>query len=104
MQGGVGLRVQGVGCRVSSPGKGGASYEAPGQLGQDEPASYRAVEPSSGSNVIPRRARPGLAGLVPHPSRAQGSGCRVSALDTSESGPLRAVQLSRHKWPGRLAD
>ena len=26
---------------------------------------YRAVEPSSGSNVIPRRARPGLAGLGP---------------------------------------
>ena len=26
---------------------------------------YRAVEPSSGSNVIPRRARPGLAGLRP---------------------------------------
>jgi len=33
-------------------------YEALGQLGQDEP--------SSGSNVIPRRARPGLAGLRPH--------------------------------------
>ena len=29
-------------------------------------ARYRAVEPSSGSNVIPRRARPGLAGLGPH--------------------------------------
>ena len=26
---------------------------------------HRAVEPSSGSNVIPRRARPGLAGLRP---------------------------------------
>ena len=26
----------------------------------------RAVEPISGSNVIPRRARPGLSGLVPH--------------------------------------
>ena len=29
-------------------------------------ARYRAVEPSSGSSVIPRRARPGLAGLWPH--------------------------------------
>jgi len=29
-------------------------------------ARYRAVEPSSGTNVIPRRARPGLAGLRPH--------------------------------------
>ena len=28
-------------------------------------ARYRAVEPSSGSNVITRRARPGLAGLRP---------------------------------------
>ena len=28
--------------------------------------SDRAVEPSSGSNVIPRRACPGLAGLRPH--------------------------------------
>jgi len=28
--------------------------------------SSDAVEPSSGSNVIPRRARPGLAGLRPH--------------------------------------
>ena len=29
-------------------------------------ARYRAVEPSSGSNVIPRRACPGLAGPGPH--------------------------------------
>ena len=27
---------------------------------------YRAVEPSSGSNIIPRRAHPDLAGLSPH--------------------------------------
>jgi len=33
-------------------------------------ARYRAVEPSSGSNVIPRRARPGLAGLRPHNHKA----------------------------------
>ena len=63
-----------------------SKYEAFGQLGQAEPASgswntsselsacvcaddrgaaYRAVVPSSGCNVIPRRARPGLAGLRP---------------------------------------
>ena len=32
---------------------------------QETAARYRAVEPGSGSNVIPRRARPGLAGLRP---------------------------------------
>ena len=30
---------------------------------QEASAQYRAIEPSCGSNVIPRRARPGLAGL-----------------------------------------
>ena len=59
-------------------------YEDLGQLGQDEPteqwlqrhpniqktsARYRTVEPSSGANVIPRRARPGLAG----PSETMGA-------------------------------
>jgi len=36
--------------------------------GQDgfQVQGYRAVEASSGSNVIPRRVRPGLAGLRPH--------------------------------------
>ena len=33
---------------------------------QETAARYRAVEPSSGSNVILRRARPGLAGLGIH--------------------------------------
>ena len=33
---------------------------------QETSARYRAMEPISGSNVIPRRARPGLAGLGPH--------------------------------------
>ena len=33
---------------------------------QETSARYRAVEPKSGSNAIPRRARPGLAGLRPH--------------------------------------
>ena len=33
---------------------------------QDTSARYRAVEPSSGANVIPRWARLGLAGLRPY--------------------------------------
>jgi len=33
---------------------------------QETSARYRIVEPSNGSNVIPRWARPGLAGLGPH--------------------------------------
>ena len=32
-------------------------------------ARYRTVEPSNGSNVISRRARPGLSGLGPHSPR-----------------------------------
>ena len=60
-------------------------YEVLGQLGQDQPdhflqetsARYRAVEPSSGSNVIPTRARHGLAGLGLH-SWSQSSGGRWS--------------------------
>ena len=39
---------------------------------QETSARYRAVEPSSGSNVIPRRARPGLAGLRPYSKRERG--------------------------------
>jgi hypothetical protein len=39
-------------------------YEDLGQLGKDEPAS--GCHWSNGSNGIPRRARPGLAGLGPH--------------------------------------
>jgi hypothetical protein len=36
---------------------------------QETCARHRAVEPSSGSNVIPRQARPGLSGLRPHSAR-----------------------------------
>jgi len=44
------------------------SPDRPGDAGTGEYVAYRyrAVEPNSGSNVIPRRARPGLAGLRPH--------------------------------------
>ena len=35
-------------------------------VSQEKSARYTAVEPSSGSNVIPRRARPSLAGVRPH--------------------------------------
>ena len=44
----------------------------------------------------------GISGLgfrSDHGMRVQGSGFRVS-----ESGPLRAVHLSRHKWPGGLVN
>ena len=40
---------------------------------QKTSARYRAVEPSSGSNVIPKRARPGLVGLRPHTCRGWNS-------------------------------
>ena len=43
---------------------------------------YRAVEPSSGSNVIPRRARPGLAGLGPHKGVARLSSHLVGHIFT----------------------
>ena len=48
----------------------------------------RAVEPSSGSNVIPRRARPGLAGLRPH------------AVKYSREGWLAAVERRGHNLTG----
>jgi len=37
-----------------------------GDVFHETSAGYRVVEPISGSNVIPRRARPGLAGLRLH--------------------------------------
>ena len=37
-------------------------------------ARYGTVEPSSGSDVIPRPARPGLAGLRPHTFRRYAPG------------------------------
>ena len=40
---------------------------------------YRAVKPSSGSNVIPRRALPSLAGLRPH-----SSGWRYATISASK--------------------
>ena len=58
---GVGTRV-GV-CMIQSTGAG---EKRRCFLGGWTEFRYRAVEPSSGSNVIPGRARPGLAGLRPH--------------------------------------
>ena len=43
---------------------------------QQTSARYRAVEPSSGSNVISRRARPGLAVLRPHTRKPPCLVCR----------------------------
>jgi hypothetical protein len=40
-------------------------HQGPDDVFQETSARYRAVEPSTGSNVIPRRARPGIAGLRP---------------------------------------
>ena len=45
-------------------------------------ARYRVVELSSGSNVIPRQARPGLAGLMPH----RGAMRQHSGFSTRKSG------------------
>ena len=39
---------------------------SPEYVFQEASARYRAEEPSSGSSIIPRRVRPGLAGLRPH--------------------------------------
>jgi hypothetical protein len=72
---GSGLRVHGSGLRVQGPGFAFCRSCAvrwrprcadPPQSPGIKPLRYRAVEPSSGSNVIPRRARPGLSGLRPH--------------------------------------
>ena len=49
-------------------------------------SSDRAVEPSSGSNVIPRRARPGLAGPRPHTFQ-------VKALTPCMVLPLRSAAV-----------
>ena len=51
---------------------------------QETSTRYRAVEPSSGSNVFPRRARPGLAGLRPDRKTVLGSGIRVWNLPVSD--------------------
>jgi len=56
-------------------------------------ARYRAVEPSSGSNVIPRRARPGLAGLRPH---SQGPCCPMSAPASGDATPCRMTGVTLH--------
>ena len=41
---------------------------------QETSARYRAVEPGRGSNVIPKRARPGLASLKPCSAKAAREG------------------------------
>ena len=51
---------------------------------QEKSTRYRAVEPSSGSNVIPRRARSGLAGLRPH----------TSPLTSQEILPINMAEMS----------
>ena len=57
-------------CRVQPNRTREERYEALGQLGQDD----------CGSNVIPRRVRPGLVGLKPH---KRGPSAPHRALQTS---------------------
>ena len=60
---------------------------------QETSARYRAEEPSSGSNVIPRRARPGLAGLRPHTSLSLCQVSRSSSWTCARTGTLRSGAL-----------
>ena len=55
-----------------------------------------AAEPSSGSNVIPMRARPGLAGLRPHTARqfSGGAGCQARVLGSVRS-LITSLAISR---------
>ena len=64
-----GCRPFGINKGLSRFTRGGHDASCEADVGAI--ARYRTVEPSNGSNFIPRRARPGLAGLGPHASRVQ---------------------------------
>ena len=71
---------------------------------EETSAGYREVEPSGGSNVIPRQARPGLAGLRPHTCRKLT--CRVQQPQlvlslplSTECGPYETVHARFWLWP-----
>ena len=62
-------------CAASPAGQDGERKLSSDDVFQKTSARSRAVEPSSSSNVIPTRARPGLAGLRPQmASCAKGAG------------------------------
>ena len=61
----------------------------------------RAVEPSSGSKVIPRRARPGLAGLRPHTELAPAGGQAALGRD-STVGTCDRTEQARSSIPHQL--
>jgi len=86
--GGGGIR----GCQRSQ-----AVYEALGQLGQETSVRYRTVELSNGSNVIPRRARPGLAGLGPHTvTWATKRGCETTLAVAASEAASAASAVSTY--------
>ena len=75
-------------------------------------ARYRAVEPSSGSNMIPRWARPSLAGLRPHSStNLQGVRRNFTPKDvifpkSHQKSSTRSTTLPNHtptRWPTRVS-
>ena len=73
----------------------GHGFIGPDDVLQETSARYRAVEPSSGSNVFPRRARPGLTGLRPHARQASSA----SRATTTESGDYMGASLMTNSPP-----
>ena len=67
-----------------------------GDVFHETSVRYRTVEPSSGPNVIPRRARPGLAGLG-----FQAPACRHACRDGRWSHCMYGMQgyLAHKKLP-----
>ena len=66
----------------------------PDDVSQEKSSRYREMEPSSGSNLIPRRARPGLADLRPH-TRA----VHRSKIDLErEKTPPTRVAVKVNQW------
>ena len=63
----------------------------PDDVFQETSARCRAVEPRSGSNVIPRRARPGLTGLRPHTSTGRSAKPMAQMSAKCSHGPARAA-------------
>ena len=64
-------KISAIEAPCPAPEWGGLSSD---DVFQETSTRYRAVEPNSGSNVILRRARPGLAGLRPHGGCGQQKG------------------------------